>query len=73
MASVRTNNGIRDNDLRSSNFLDVENYPTMTFKSTGVIPAGPDRYTLTGDLTIKETPARWCSRSPGTASSTTQG
>lgn len=53
-ASVRTNNGIRDNDLRSSNFLEVEKYPTMTFKSTSVIPAGQDRYTLTGDLTIKD-------------------
>jgi polyisoprenoid-binding protein YceI len=52
-ASIRTNNGIRDNDLRSSNFLDVEHYPVITFKSTGVEPAGPDRYTLTGDLTIR--------------------
>ena len=53
-ASVRTNNGARDNDIRGANLLDVENYPTMRFKSTSVIPAGPDRYTLTGDLTIKE-------------------
>ena len=35
-ASIRTNNGIRDNDLRSSNFLDVEHYPVITFKSTSV-------------------------------------
>jgi polyisoprenoid-binding protein YceI len=52
-ASIRTNNGIRDNDIRSSNFLDVENWPLMTFKSTSIEPAGQDRYTLTGDLTIK--------------------
>ena len=52
-ASIRTNNGIRDNDIRSSNFLDVENWPLMTFKSTSVEPAGQDRYTLTGDLTSK--------------------
>jgi len=52
-ASIRTNNGIRDNDIRSSNFLDVEHWPLMTFKSTSVEPAGQDRYTLTGDLTIK--------------------
>ena len=52
-ASIRTNNGIRDNDIRSSNFLDVENWPMMTFKSTTIEPAGQDRYTLTGDLTIK--------------------
>ena len=52
-ASIRTNNGIRDNDIRSSNFLDVEHWPLMTFRSTTVEPAGQDRYTLTGDLTIK--------------------
>jgi polyisoprenoid-binding protein YceI len=52
-ASIRTNHEVRDNDLRSSNFLEVDKYPTMTFKSTGVEAAGPDKYTLTGDLTIK--------------------
>ena len=52
-ASIRTNNAVRDNDLRSSNFLEVEKYPVITFKSTSVEPAGPDHYTLTGDLTIK--------------------
>ena len=54
-ASIRTNNGMRDNDLRSSNFLEVEKYPVITFKSTSVEPAGPDHYKLTGDLTIKGT------------------
>ena len=54
-ASIRTNNGIRDNDLRSSNFLEVDKFPVITFKSTSVEPSGPDRYTLTGDLTIKDT------------------
>src|SRR5947209_20576945 len=34
--SVRTNNEIRDNDLRSEHFLDVEHYPVITFTSTGV-------------------------------------
>jgi polyisoprenoid-binding protein YceI len=52
-ASIRTNHPMRDNDLRSSNFLEVEKYPQMTFKSTGVKTAGTDHYTLTGDLTIK--------------------
>jgi polyisoprenoid-binding protein YceI len=52
-ASIRTNNPARDNDLRSANFLDVEHNPVITFKSTSVEPAGPDLYTLTGDLTIK--------------------
>ncbi|MGH3197501.1 MAG: YceI family protein [Streptosporangiaceae bacterium] len=54
-ASIRTNNGIRDNDIRSENFLDVEKYPVITFRSTRVEPAGQDRYTLTGDLTVKDT------------------
>jgi polyisoprenoid-binding protein YceI len=52
-ASIRTHNERRDNDLRTSNFLDVENYPTITFKSTKIENAGQDRYTMTGDLTIK--------------------
>src|ERR1700730_924746 len=51
--SIRTHNETRDNDLRSSNFLDVENYPTMTFKSTRIEPAGEDRYNVTGERTIK--------------------
>jgi polyisoprenoid-binding protein YceI len=52
-ASIRTNHEARDNDLRSSNFLEVEKYPTMTFKSTGLRPTTQDHFDLTGDLTIK--------------------
>lgn len=55
MASIRTHNDGRDKDLRSSNILDVDNYPTMTFKSTSVAHAGGDSFKLTGDLTIKGT------------------
>ena len=51
--SIRTHNEQRDNDLRSSNFLEADQYPTMTFKSTKIEHVGGDRYTLTGDLTIK--------------------
>jgi polyisoprenoid-binding protein YceI len=51
--SIRTHNETRDNDLRSSNFLEVDKYPTITFRSTRVEAAGTDRFTLTGDLTIK--------------------
>ena len=54
-ASLRTNNGIRDNDIKSSNFLQIDKYPFIKFKSTSVEPSGPDHYKLTGDLTIKET------------------
>jgi len=52
-ASIRTHNEQRDKDLRSSNFLEIDKYPTMTFKSTGIKSIGGDRYELTGDLTIK--------------------
>jgi polyisoprenoid-binding protein YceI len=51
--SIRTHNETRDNDLRSSNFLEVDKFPTIVFKSTSVEPSGQDRYTMTGDLTIK--------------------
>ncbi len=52
-ASIHTNHPKRDDDLRASAFLDTANYPTITFKSTKVESLGQDRYTLTGDLTIK--------------------
>ena len=52
-ASIRTHNEQRDKDLRSSNFLEIEKFPTMHFKSTKIEPAGKDMYKLTGDLTIK--------------------
>jgi len=52
-ASIRTHNDQRDKDLRSSNFLEIDKYPTMTFKSTKVEHVGGDRYRVTGDLTIK--------------------
>jgi polyisoprenoid-binding protein YceI len=54
-ASIRTHHPQRDNDLRSSNFLEADKYPTITFKSTKIEAAGQDRFTLTGDLTIKGT------------------
>jgi polyisoprenoid-binding protein YceI len=53
VASLTTNNPQRDHDLRSSYFLELDKYPTITFRSTRIEPAGQDRYTLTGDLTIK--------------------
>jgi polyisoprenoid-binding protein YceI len=52
-ASIRTHNEQRDNDLRSSNFLEIDKFPTMTFKSTKIEHTGGDKYRVTGDLTIK--------------------
>jgi polyisoprenoid-binding protein YceI len=52
-ASIKTHNEVRDNDLRSSNFLETDAFPVITFTSTHIEPAGEDRYTVAGDLTIK--------------------
>lgn len=54
-ASIRTHNEIRDNDLRSSRFLEIDRFPTMSFKSTKIEHVEGDRFRLTGDLTIKGT------------------
>ena len=50
--SVDTRVEMRDKDLRSPNFFDVEKYPTITFKSKKVESAGQGKLTITGDLTI---------------------
>ena len=41
-----------NNHLKSADFLGVESYPTLTFRSTSVEADG-DKWTLTGDLTIR--------------------
>jgi len=51
-ASVDSRVEMRDNDLRSSKFLDVQKFPTITFKSKRVEPAGTGKLKVTGDLTI---------------------
>jgi len=52
-ASVETKTPDRDAHLRSADFFDVEHYPTITIRSTGV-EATDDGYELHGDLTIKD-------------------
>ncbi len=52
--SIDTGVGDRDNHLRSADFFDVEQFPTLRFVSTGVEAAGGDRYRITGDLTIRD-------------------
>jgi len=43
----------RDNHLKSADFLDVEDYPEITFAGREVEVRGSHDYTLTGDLTIR--------------------
>ncbi|MFJ9340532.1 YceI family protein [Streptomyces sp. NPDC101733] len=51
-ASMDTGNAMRDGHLRSADFLDVETYPEITYRSTGLTPAGSDRWTVHGELTL---------------------
>ena len=53
VASVDTRQPQRDEHLRTNDFFDVAQHPTITFTSTGVEPAGGDDFVLHGDLTIK--------------------
>ncbi len=52
-ASIYTGVEQRDQHLKSPDFLEVKNYPTITFKSTRVEPNGLDRALVHGDLTLR--------------------
>lgn len=49
--SVDTNNDQRDGHIRSADFLDVANHPTLTYRSTGVRRNGAD-YVVDGELSL---------------------
>ncbi|MBL8603240.1 MAG: YceI family protein [Myxococcales bacterium] len=53
MNSVDTREEKRDGHLKSADFFDVENFPTMRFVSTGVEGATSGEFTLHGDLTLR--------------------
>ncbi len=52
VASVSTDNEMRDHHLQSPDFFDAAKYPTITFKSKKVEVAGDKTYKVTGDLTM---------------------
>ena len=56
LASIDTGNADRDAHVRSADFFDVEQYPTLTYRSTGVRVVGDgqdgDRFVVDGDLTL---------------------
>lgn len=51
-ASINTKDAQRDGHLRSPDFLNVEKFPSVTFKSTKVDVTGDNTAKLSGDLTI---------------------
>ena len=53
-ASISTGQEQRDGHLKSPDFLDVEKYPTLEYRSTGVKSVGGNEFVLTGELTIKD-------------------
>ncbi|MEU6245133.1 YceI family protein [Streptomyces sp. NPDC047024] len=51
--SIDTGNTMRDTHLRSADFLDVAHHPELTYRSSGITQAGPDRWTVHGDLSMR--------------------
>ncbi len=51
-ASIDTGQEQRDAHLRSADFLGVEQFPRLTFRSTSVEPRGGDTFAITGELTM---------------------
>jgi polyisoprenoid-binding protein YceI len=53
VASVFTDNDRRDAHLKSADFLDAQNYPKITFKSSSFTKTGDNTFKIAGDLTIR--------------------
>lgn len=53
-SSIDTGTPDRDAHLRSPDFLDVERYPTLRFRSAGTEITGDNAFRLKGDLTIRD-------------------
>jgi polyisoprenoid-binding protein YceI len=51
--TIDTREPQRDEHLRSADFLDVANHPSITFRSKQITAAGAGRFKVTGDLTIR--------------------
>lgn len=52
-ATVETKNDARNEHVRSADFLDVESYPTISFRSTGVREFDGETFLLQGELTVR--------------------
>jgi polyisoprenoid-binding protein YceI len=54
VASLSTDNGMRDGHLKSDDFFNAEKFPEINFKSTSFEKLGDNKYKITGDLTIRD-------------------
>jgi polyisoprenoid-binding protein YceI len=52
--SIDTRNADRDNHLRSNDFLQMDEFPHITFRSTEVVWTSDTGFEVTGDLTVKD-------------------
>lgn len=51
--TVNTGSGMKNGKLKGKDFFDVENNPTITFKSTKIVRTGHDTYEVDGEFTIR--------------------
>jgi len=51
-AGIDTGNAARDSHLRSDDFLDAENYPLISFTSSGIRRTGSDTWVMSGELSL---------------------
>ena len=66
-ATINTREPQRDAHLKSADFLDVEKFASLTFKSTRVSKVTVDELAVEGDLSIQASLVTWYSRSKGRA------
>jgi polyisoprenoid-binding protein YceI len=52
VSTLSTGDDQRDGHIRSADFLDAEKFPSLTFHSTAITPAGDGEYRVSGDLTV---------------------
>lgn len=55
VASINTDNTMRDEHLKSDDFFNAKDFPKMTFKSTSIKKLAGNKLEITGDLTIRNT------------------
>ncbi len=52
-ASIDTGSKLRDDHLRSADFLDADAHPVIEYAGTGATARGEDRWTVDGQLTLR--------------------